>query len=139
MTASIIMAVFIWMAFGMEMHINRLLWTQPHADNQHPPIGSVLLVVLLVLSSTVSFTVMTVYFFNPCNSFHHSSSKLIPGFEFAPLGEQQDVQPTKTDWMGANCFLIFAITGIGVALYNALQVNIFFSFTDLQNIYNSHN
>lgn len=60
MTASIIIAVFIWMAFGMEMHITRLLWTQAHADNQHPPIGSVMLVVLLVLSSTVSFTIMTI-------------------------------------------------------------------------------
>lgn len=41
------------------------------------------------------------------------------------------MQPSKTDWMGVNFFLIFAITGLGVALYNALQVNIFFSFTDL--------
>ena len=134
MMPSIIVAVFIWMAFGMEMHITRLLWTQAHADNQHPPIGSVLLVVLLVLSSTVSFTIMSVYFFNPRNRFHHSSSKIIPGFEFAPLGEQQDVQPNKTDWMGANFFLIFAITGLGVApmLFKSTSSSVSLIYTNLQ-------
>lgn len=131
MVPSIIVAVFIWMAFGMEMRITKVLWTQSHADHRQLPFGSVLLVVLLVLSSTVSFTVMIMYFFNPRNRFHHSSSKLIPGFEFSPLGEQQDVQPNKMDWLFVNLFLVFAITGLGVALYNALQVNIFFSFTDL--------
>lgn len=37
----------------------------------------------------------------------------------------------KIDWLGVNVFLAFAITGLGVALYNATQSNIFFSFTDL--------
>lgn len=129
-----IMAILIWLAFCMEMSIIKLLWTQGdqgHAANKHPPIGSVLLVVLLVLSSTVSFTIMVVYVFKSSNRFHYSSTKLIPGFEFAPLGKHQDVTLKKVHWLGVNLFLVFAITGLGTSLYNAMKVNIFFSFTDL--------
>ena len=115
----------------MEMHITKVLWTQGRDSNHNPPFGSILLVILLALSSTVSFTVVVMYLFNPRNRFWHSSTKFIPGFQFAPLGTQEDVQPNKMDWLGVNAFLAFAITGLGVALYNALQSNIFFSFTDL--------
>lgn len=132
MVPSITVAVLIWMAFGMEMHITHILWTQGHDNHHNPTFGSLLLVhvILLVLSSTVSFTVVIIYLFNPHNRFHHSFSKLIPGFQFAPLGTQEDVQPNKTDWLRVNVFLIFAITGLGVSLYNVSQSNIFFSFTD---------
>lgn len=74
-----IMAILIWLAFCMEMSIIKLLWTQGdqgHAANKHPPIGSVLLVILLELSSTVSFTIMVIYFFKSSNRFHYSSTKL---------------------------------------------------------------
>ena len=129
-----IMAILIWLAFCMEMSIIKLLWTQGdqgHAANKHPPIGSVLLVILLELSSTVSFTIMVIYFFKSSNRFHYSSTKLIPGFEFAPLGKHQDVTLKKVHWLSVNLFLVFAITGLGTSLYNAMKVNIFFSFTDL--------
>ena len=131
MTPSIAVGVLIWMAFGMEMHITHVLWTQRDDNHQNPPLGSVLLVILLVLSSTVSFTVVIVYLFNPRNRFHRSPTKFVPGFQFAPMGTQEDVPLNKIDWLGVNVFLVIAITGLGVALYNALQSNIFFSFTDL--------
>lgn len=131
MIPSITVAALIWMAFGMEMHITQVLWTQGRDNHHNPPFGSILLVILLVLSSTVSFTVVIFFLFNPHNRFRHSSTKPIPGFQFAPLGTQEDVQPNRTDWLGVNVFLTFAITGLCIALYNALQSNIFFSFTDL--------
>lgn len=131
MIPSIIVAVLIWMTFGMEMHITQVLWTQGHDNHHDPPLGSIMLLILLVLSSTVSFTVMIMYLFNPRNRFHHSSTKLVPGFQFAPLGTQEDVQLKKIDWLGVNVFLAFAVTGLGIALYNATQSNIFFSFTDM--------
>ena len=128
----VIVTILIWMAFGMEMRFTKVLWSQAgQTGNKDLSFGSVVLVVLLVLSSTASFTVMVIYFFNPSNRFHHSSTKFIPGFEFAPFGIQQAVTLKRLDWLGVNLFLAFAITGLGVSLYNAIKVNIFFSFTDL--------
>ncbi|KAJ7376842.1 hypothetical protein OS493_031990 [Desmophyllum pertusum] len=91
MVPSIVMAVLIWMAFGIAMCkyiITEDIWTM---GQNNPPLGSVLIVIFLVLSSTVSFTAVIVYLFNPRNRFRHSSTKLIPGFQFAPMGTQEDV------------------------------------------------
>ncbi|KAJ7376840.1 hypothetical protein OS493_031988 [Desmophyllum pertusum] len=132
MVPSIVMAVLIWMAFGIAMCkyiITEDIWTM---GQNNPPLGSVLIVIFLVLSSTVSFTAVIVYLFNPRNRFRHSSTKLIPGFQFAPMGTQEDVQLSKMDWLGVNLFLAFAITGLFVSVYISQQCDIFFSsFTDI--------
>ncbi|XP_020908243.1 uncharacterized protein LOC110246263 [Exaiptasia diaphana] len=125
-----ILVLFIWFSCSFQLYCVKTYWRSSDYTPQIP-IETLLLIIPLNISQTVSFTLMVWYFYNPCNDFSHSKTRLVPHFEYMPEGYQIDVGPEGNDWKHANILLFFGVVGVALVLYVSFGLNVYFDFVGI--------
>lgn len=136
MTLSIIAALLHWGAFGYEMYIAHTYWRKNKSKLPYEPTDTLMLMILLFLSGSVTYSLAVAYFYNPKNKFYKTSTRLVPRVEFKPDGEQEERAPNETDWIYTNIFLLIGTVDVAV-MYAADQENVFFDFCGIKDFTNA--
>lgn len=126
MIASIALVLSYWCCFGYEMYIVKVYWRGEQKPRE--PTDALVVMVLLFLSGTITFTLAIYYFYNPKSKFVGHFTKLVPKVKFQPDGIQQDIGPSEKDWVYTYRFFLLGTTTVAMTALGDFYFNAFFNF-----------
>ena len=131
---SIILTLLQWNCLINYTYFVFVYWT---SKDYNIPVESALIMLVLVFSTTVTYTLVAYYFYRNENVFslnNESGWSVVPKIKFNLFGTLEDeIVPDKTGWLLTNMFLLLGLFCTLSVEVSSFELNMFYGFHGIHN------